>query len=155
MGVPVAVTAFIVLLVLKLADAVLLSWWWVTAPLWLPVLFFMVVVWLGKFGEEWAQQWGALCMNLEEEARRRQQAALDREKEEEADEVRRRQYEAWRREKEEEARRIQQEAWDREEAELKVLRAMAEEDARAGAQELQARKARIQQWCARRLRWVK
>ena len=30
-------TLFIILLVLKLADVIDWSWWWVTFPLWLPV----------------------------------------------------------------------------------------------------------------------
>jgi hypothetical protein len=31
-------TLFIILMILKLADVIDWSWWWVTFPLWLPIL---------------------------------------------------------------------------------------------------------------------
>ena len=34
---------FIVFLVLKLTDTIDWSWWWVTSPLWIPVLFVLVI----------------------------------------------------------------------------------------------------------------
>lgn len=35
---------FLVFLVLKLTGYIDWSWWWVTAPLWIPFLIFIVVV---------------------------------------------------------------------------------------------------------------
>jgi phosphoglycerol transferase MdoB-like AlkP superfamily enzyme len=35
---------FLVFLVLKLTDVIDWSWWWVTAPLWVPVAFTLVAV---------------------------------------------------------------------------------------------------------------
>lgn len=35
---------FIVFLVLKLTDVIDWSWWWVTAPLWIPVLIFLAIL---------------------------------------------------------------------------------------------------------------
>lgn len=34
---------FIVFLILKLCNVISWSWWWVTAPLWMPVAFVIVV----------------------------------------------------------------------------------------------------------------
>ena len=34
---------FIVFLILKLCNVITWSWWWVTAPLWMPVAFVIVV----------------------------------------------------------------------------------------------------------------
>lgn len=35
---------FVVFLVLKLTHLIDWSWWWVTAPIWIPVLFVIVVL---------------------------------------------------------------------------------------------------------------
>lgn len=35
---------FLVFLVLKLINVIDWSWWWVTAPLWIPIIIFFVVV---------------------------------------------------------------------------------------------------------------
>jgi len=35
---------FLVFLVLKLTGVIAWSWWWVTAPIWIPVLFFVGIV---------------------------------------------------------------------------------------------------------------
>ena len=35
---------FLVFLVLKLTNVIDWSWWWVTAPLWIPIIIFFVVV---------------------------------------------------------------------------------------------------------------
>lgn len=35
---------FLVFLVLKLTNAIDWSWWWVTAPLWIPAIIFLVFV---------------------------------------------------------------------------------------------------------------
>lgn len=35
---------FLVFLVLKLTNVIDWSWWWVTAPLWIPVIIFLVFV---------------------------------------------------------------------------------------------------------------
>lgn len=35
---------FVVFLVLKLAGLIAWSWWWVTAPLWIPAAFAIVVI---------------------------------------------------------------------------------------------------------------
>ena len=37
-------TLFIVFLVLKLTKVIDWSWWWVTAPLWIPLLIFLFVI---------------------------------------------------------------------------------------------------------------
>ncbi len=34
---------FIAFLILKLCNVITWSWWWVTAPLWIPVAFLLVV----------------------------------------------------------------------------------------------------------------
>lgn len=40
---------FVVFLVLKLCGIISWSWWWVTAPLWIPIVFAFIIiaVWLG------------------------------------------------------------------------------------------------------------
>lgn len=35
---------FVVFLVLRLLGVITWSWWWVTAPIWIPVLFFLVII---------------------------------------------------------------------------------------------------------------
>lgn len=35
---------FLVFLVLKLTNVIDWSWWWVTAPLWIPVIIFLIFV---------------------------------------------------------------------------------------------------------------
>lgn len=35
---------FVVFLVLKLTEVIAWSWWWVTAPLWIPVVMFLVAL---------------------------------------------------------------------------------------------------------------
>ena len=36
---------FLVFLVLKLTNVIDWSWWWVTAPLWIPIIIFFVFCW--------------------------------------------------------------------------------------------------------------
>lgn len=46
-GISLGTVLFIVFLVLKLTEVIDWSWWWVTAPLWIPVgivVAFMVIV---------------------------------------------------------------------------------------------------------------
>lgn len=47
-GVGLSVILFLIFLVLKLTGAIAWSWWWVTAPLWIPfalvVAIFLIVV---------------------------------------------------------------------------------------------------------------
>ena len=40
---PWATILFIVFLVLKLTDVIDWSWWWVTAPLWIPIVLIALV----------------------------------------------------------------------------------------------------------------
>ena len=40
---------FLVFLVLKLTNVIDWSWWWVTAPLWIPIIIFFVLV-SGMYG---------------------------------------------------------------------------------------------------------
>jgi len=40
---PVPVLLFITFLVLKLTEVIDWSWWWVTAPLWAPLAFMLIV----------------------------------------------------------------------------------------------------------------
>lgn len=41
-GVSIYTTVFITFLILKLTNNIDWSWWWVTSPIWLPVLAFIV-----------------------------------------------------------------------------------------------------------------
>lgn len=43
-GIGLGGAVFIVFLVLKLCNVIDWSWWWVTAPLWIPITLFLVVV---------------------------------------------------------------------------------------------------------------
>lgn len=43
-GVSFSSILFLVFLVLKLTNVIDWSWWWVTAPLWLPIIIFLVFV---------------------------------------------------------------------------------------------------------------
>lgn len=42
--VTVTVAAFVVFTVLKLTGVIAWSWWWVTAPIWIPFLLAVIVV---------------------------------------------------------------------------------------------------------------
>lgn len=42
---------FLIFLVLKLTDLIDWSWWWVTSPLWLPLLFLVVLAIVTIVGE--------------------------------------------------------------------------------------------------------
>ena len=48
-GIGLLSVLFIVFLVLKLCHVIDWSWWWVTAPLWIPIAIFAVVM-LGLYG---------------------------------------------------------------------------------------------------------
>jgi len=53
-GIGLGSVLFIVFLVLKLCEVITWSWWWVTAPLWIPfaimiVIFVVVLVFGGLF----------------------------------------------------------------------------------------------------------
>ena len=41
-GISLGTVLFIVFLVLKLTETITWSWWWVTAPLWIPVAIVIV-----------------------------------------------------------------------------------------------------------------
>ena len=43
-GVSLGTILFIVFLVLKLTETIDWSWWWVTAPLWIPVAFIILLI---------------------------------------------------------------------------------------------------------------
>ena len=43
---PICMILFIVFLVLKLTNVINWSWWWVTAPLWIPVSIVLVVLFI-------------------------------------------------------------------------------------------------------------
>lgn len=43
-GLGFGTTLFLVFLVLKLTDVIDWSWWWVTAPLWIPISIFILFV---------------------------------------------------------------------------------------------------------------
>jgi len=48
-GIGLPMTLFLIFLILKLTETIDWSWWWVTSPLWIPVvflIFFMVLVFL-------------------------------------------------------------------------------------------------------------
>lgn len=40
----VAVATFLAFLVLKLCGLLMWSWWWITAPLWAPILLFLLAL---------------------------------------------------------------------------------------------------------------
>ncbi len=46
-GIGIAEALFLVFLILKLTDNIDWSWWWVTAPLWIPIGLFAVGMGLG------------------------------------------------------------------------------------------------------------
>ena len=51
-GIGIGTLLFLIFLVLKLTDHIDWSWWWVTAPLWIPigiVLFIMLIALLYTF----------------------------------------------------------------------------------------------------------
>lgn len=43
-GVGIGVVLFLVFLVLKLTGTIAWSWWWVSSPLWIPVVFLGLVI---------------------------------------------------------------------------------------------------------------
>ena len=43
-GIGLDTILFVVFLILKLTGYIDWSWWWVTAPLWIPVAIFLVVI---------------------------------------------------------------------------------------------------------------
>ena len=43
-GIGIETILFIVFLVLKLTNNIDWSWWWVTAPLWIPFVIFIIIV---------------------------------------------------------------------------------------------------------------
>ena len=43
-GIGIGMTLFLIFLVLKLTDTIDWSWWWVTSPLWIPIVFVAAVV---------------------------------------------------------------------------------------------------------------
>ena len=42
-GISLATILFVVFLVLKLTEVIDWSWWWVTAPLWIPLASFLII----------------------------------------------------------------------------------------------------------------
>lgn len=42
-GIGIGFLLFIIFLILKLTHTINWSWWWVTAPLWIPVAFIMII----------------------------------------------------------------------------------------------------------------
>lgn len=73
-GIGLGGALFLVLLVLKLTDNIDLSWWWVTAPLWIPYAIALAVVVIG------AVIMGVLWLFESEQDRRNRKAreAIDR-----------------------------------------------------------------------------
>ena len=47
-GVGIGTVLFLIFLILKLTDTIDWSWWWVTSPLWIPILLAIVII--GIFG---------------------------------------------------------------------------------------------------------
>jgi len=43
-GIGLRTVLFLIFLVLKLTNTINWSWWWVTAPLWIPVLLVIVIL---------------------------------------------------------------------------------------------------------------
>lgn len=43
-GIGLGGVLFVVFLVLKLCGVITWSWWWVTAPLWIPIALFLIVL---------------------------------------------------------------------------------------------------------------
>ena len=42
-GISLSTILFVVFLVLKLTEVIDWSWWWVTAPLWIPLALFLII----------------------------------------------------------------------------------------------------------------
>lgn len=57
-GIGISGVLFVVFLVLKLIGVIDWSWWWVTAPLWIPVILlvaYAIVLWViykNRYGDE-------------------------------------------------------------------------------------------------------
>jgi hypothetical protein len=43
-GVGIGTVLFLIFLILKLTDTIDWSWWWVTSPLWIPILLGIVII---------------------------------------------------------------------------------------------------------------
>ena len=43
-GMGLGTVLFLIFMVLKLTGSIDWSWWWVTAPLWIPAVLFLIVV---------------------------------------------------------------------------------------------------------------
>lgn len=48
-GISIPIALFIALMVLRLNNLIELSWWWVTSPLWIPLLLFVVFIAIGIY----------------------------------------------------------------------------------------------------------
>jgi len=42
--VDVSMMVFVAFLILKLTDAITWSWWWVTSPIWIPIVLMLIIV---------------------------------------------------------------------------------------------------------------
>jgi hypothetical protein len=51
-------TIFIVFLILKLTHNITWSWWWVSAPLWIPVVFLLLILLIGGLIIVWGKHTG-------------------------------------------------------------------------------------------------
>jgi membrane protein YdbS with pleckstrin-like domain len=48
-GVSLGTVLFLIFLVLKLTNVIDWSWWWVTSPLWISVVIYIILVFLAGF----------------------------------------------------------------------------------------------------------
>ena len=63
-GVGLGTILFIVFLVLKLTNFIDWSWWWVTAPLWIPVAFIMIMVVIAIMTVGWTGFWKRVAAKM-------------------------------------------------------------------------------------------
>jgi hypothetical protein len=55
-GVGIGTVLFLIFMTLKLTGHIDWSWWWVTAPLWIPTSF-VLLIFGGLFGYTWFCEW--------------------------------------------------------------------------------------------------
>lgn len=46
-GLSLTTVLLIIFIVLKLVGSIAWSWWWVLAPLWVPVAFWLIIIFIG------------------------------------------------------------------------------------------------------------
>lgn len=63
-GIGLGTILFVVFLILKLTNFIDWSWWWVTAPLWIPVAFIMIMVVIAIMTVGWTGFWKRVAAKM-------------------------------------------------------------------------------------------